>query len=75
MGILADTVMRMQNGESPEDIRKSEIKEGKARIKANPKGKTWGVCDSCQYETVLAKEIGMCGPCIFGESETYNGNF
>jgi hypothetical protein len=75
MGILFDTMMRMQNGESPEEIRRSEIKEGKARVKSDKKNKSWGECESCQYETVLVKEVGLCGPCCFGESATYNGNF
>lgn len=53
-----------------------QLKEqGLARVKADPTGKEWGECESCEFETVLVKETGMCGPCTFGEAETINGNF
>jgi len=75
MGALFDAFEKMQKGMTPEQIRKEEIKEGKERVKVDPKGKRWGKCDSCYYTTVVEKDTGLCGPCCFGESETYNGNW
>ena len=54
--------------------------QSKEIIKGNPqrakeKGKMWGECSSCEQKTVLVAEVGLCGPCCFGEAETYNGNF
>lgn len=39
------------------------------------KNKCMGTCECCDQYTVLVKDIGMCGPCTFGESETLNGNW
>lgn len=37
--------------------------------------KSFGECESCGQETVLVADIGMCGPCTFGEASTINGNW
>lgn len=42
---------------------------------AKEPGKMFGSCDSCEQETVLVEEVGLCGPCCFGEAETMNGNW
>jgi len=65
--------IRMDRGETKQSLEK-EIKEiGQKRAKE--KGKMWGKCESCGEKTVLVEEVGLCGPCCFGEAETYNGNF
>lgn len=61
------------NGETFEDIEKEMEKIGKK--KAKEKGKMWGECESCEQTTVLVAEVGLCGPCCFGEAETINGNW
>lgn len=38
-------------------------------------GKVFGECISCGFETVLVEEVGLCGPCCFGEADTINGNW
>lgn len=38
-------------------------------------GKCFGECESCGSATVLVEEVGMCGPCTFGEADTINGNW
>lgn len=58
-----------------EKIYKELKRIGMERIKADKLHKMWGKCDTCQFETVLSKESGMCGPCTFGEAETINGNW
>lgn len=35
----------------------------------------WGTCDSCENEDVLVPEVGLCGPCCFGEAATAGGNW
>lgn len=37
--------------------------------------KMFGECESCGMKTVLVEEVGMCGPCTFGEADTINGNW
>lgn len=67
-------IMRsLQKGEKPENIQKEIDLLGKKRAKEE--GKCLGECESCGEMTVLVEEVGLCGPCCFGESETYNGNF
>lgn len=75
MGILFDTIKKLESGMTEKEIFAEEKTIGMARVKADPKGKVWGKCDSCYSKTVLVKEVGLCGPCCFGESETHNGNF
>lgn len=43
--------------------------------KSKEDGKVFGECESCGYETCLVEEVGLCGPCCFGEAETVNGNW
>ena len=43
--------------------------------KSKDKGKCFGVCESCESETVLVEEVGLCGPCCFGEAATANGEW
>lgn len=42
---------------------------------AREPGKSFGGCESCGMETVLVEDVGLCGPCCFGEAETINGNW
>lgn len=37
--------------------------------------KSFGECECCGMDTVLVAEVGLCGPCCFGEADTINGNF
>lgn len=37
--------------------------------------KEWGICMSCGFETFLVEDLGLCGPCCWGEAETINGNW
>lgn len=68
-----EIVKLMQKGMSLEDIekmlRKIDLKKSKE------KGKCFGRCESCDAETCLVEEVGLCGPCCFGEAETANGNW
>ncbi len=58
------------------DIKKLEKKqEKKAKETAKEPGKSFGECMSCGWKTVLVEEVGLCGPCCFGEAETINGNW
>lgn len=43
--------------------------------RAKEDGKMFGKCEGCGMETVLVEEVGLCGPCCFGEAETLNGNW
>ena len=70
---ILNIVKRANDGELLDDIEKEIEAVGKKRAKG--KNKMWGVCDSCEQKTVLVADVGLCGPCCFGESETYNGNF
>lgn len=70
---IMNLVIRMNNGESKKSLEREIETIGKKRAKE--KGKMWGECESCEEKTVLVKENGLCGPCCFGEAETYNGNF
>lgn len=45
------------------------------RETAKEPGKTFGECESCGTKTVLVAEVGLCGPCCFGEADTINGNW
>lgn len=45
------------------------------KIIAKEDGKIFGECESCEQETVLVEEVGLCGPCCFGEADTINGNW
>lgn len=45
------------------------------QIAAQDDTKSFGECDSCGFETVLVKDVGLCGPCCFGEADTINGNW
>ncbi len=35
----------------------------------------WATCSSCGNHDKLIPEVGMCGPCTFGEAETAGGNW
>mgnify|MGYP003512630359 CR=1 FL=1 len=37
--------------------------------------KILGECESCGMDTVLVEDIGLCGPCCFGDADTINGNW
>lgn len=70
---IMNLAIRMSRGEKPDALEK-EI-ETLGRKRAKQKGKMWGECESCGEKTVLVKEVGLCGPCCFGEAETYNGDW
>ena len=70
---IFNIALRNDNGEKFEDIEKEMYSVGKK--KAKEEGKVWGECESCNEKTVLVQEVGLCGPCCFGEAETYNGNW
>lgn len=57
--------------QAPASNNSSQMKENKDL----GEGKVWGECASCGYETVLVEEVGLCGPCCFGDAETLNGNW
>lgn len=44
-------------------------------VRRDVKNKCMGTCECCEQYTVLVKDIGMCGPCTFGEADTLNGNW
>ena len=66
-------VKRLNNGENIKSLEK-EI-ESVGRKRAKEKGKRWGRCDACDNITVLEATTGLCGPCCFGEADTFNGDF
>ena len=70
---MTNLVKRMAAGESDASIRKEMLAHDKDKAKED--GKMFGECDSCGFETVLVADLGMCGPCTFGEAETANGNW
>ncbi|MES2409541.1 MAG: hypothetical protein V4509_04575 [Patescibacteria group bacterium] len=70
---IMNLAIRMSQGEKAKDLEREIDIIGKKRAKE--KGKIWGECESCSDETVLVEEVGLCGPCCFGEAETYNGNW
>lgn len=43
--------------------------------RAKEPGKEMGKCESCGVYTVLVEEVGLCGPCCFGEADTIMGNW
>lgn len=51
------------------DIKKIE------KIRSKEEGKIFGECESCGQMTVLVEEVGLCGPCCFGEADTIMGNW
>lgn len=51
-----------------------EIKIHEKQVAKEP-GKCFGECESCGSETVLVEEVGLCGPCCFGEADTIMGNW
>jgi hypothetical protein len=59
----------MNPDELVKEIRALEVARSKEP------GKSMGICDSCGQDTVLVKEVGLCGPCCFGEAETIMGNW
>ena len=30
----------------------------------------WGICENCEQFLPIVAEVGMCGPCTFGEADT-----
>lgn len=55
----------------------SKPKKKKAHKQALVKdgGKNWNVpCENCG-ELPTVHPTGLCGPCCFGEAETYGGNW
>lgn len=54
------------------DKLKKQLKTAEKQIALEP-GKCFGECASCGFETVLVEDVGLCGPCCFGEAETITG--
>jgi len=73
MNILFDGVMKLSGGMSVEELRKEY--ENTAKNNAKQDGKIMGECESCDDYTCLVEEVGLCGPCCFGEADTINGNW
>lgn len=53
----------------------AELRARDTEIAEEDEGKCFGACESCGMETVLVEDVGLCGPCCFGEAETINGNW
>lgn len=70
---MMNLVERMNKGEKPEDLEKEILEHDKEVGKE--KGKAFGFCESCGMETVLVEEVGLCGPCCWGEADRSNGNW
>lgn len=68
-----EMIKKLNNGNTPEELE-AELKAIDLE-KSKEKGKRYGVCESCENETVLEAETGLCGPCCFGEADTANGNW
>ena len=43
--------------------------------RAKEDGKIIGTRESCGMHTVLVEDLGLCGPCCFGEADTAMGNW
>lgn len=73
MGALFDAVMKLQRGMT---VKQLEAEYRATALKnSKQKGKRFGKCSSCKEKTCLVADIGLCGPCCFGESSTINGNW
>ena len=66
-------VEQLNKGKTVEQLEK-ELRDIDIE-KSKEEGKMFGECESCGQETCLVEEVGLCGPCCFGESETANGNW
>lgn len=78
---MMDTIKRFelkmdQGSTKDEAFEEIEVEDRLVGIeRAKEEGKYWGFCGTCDHETVLVQENDLCGPCCFGESATYNGNW
>lgn len=70
---MIEILEKMNRGETVEQIEK-ELHEIDLK-KSKEKGKIFGECESCEEKTVLVEEVGLCGPCCFGEAATANGEW
>lgn len=57
------------------DLKLEKELNRRNRTVAREEGKVLGECEVCGMETVLVEEVGLCGPCTFGEADTINGNW
>ena len=74
MGILFKMLEKSaKTGKSIDQIDQEMTKLAKQRSKE--KGKMWGRCESCEQLTCLQADVGLCGPCCWGESDTAYGNW
>jgi hypothetical protein len=73
MSALFDGVLKLANGMTPEELAREY--DETARVNAKDEGKCMGECESCGQLTCLVEEVGLCGPCCFGEADTLNGNW
>lgn len=68
-----EIIKKMNKGETVKQIEE-QLKKISLQ-KSKEKGKMFGTCESCGQETSLVKEVGLCGPCCFGEADTADGNW
>jgi hypothetical protein len=47
----------------------------KAQRRCVLSGGTWGACGACENNDALVADVGLCGPCCFGEASTAGGNW
>ena len=75
MGVVFKMVEECnRTGETPEQVHRRWNKKARKIANRDPH-KKWGECESCELETVLVREVGLCGPCCFGDSDTAYGNW
>ena len=49
--------------------------EAESKKNAKKKNRMFGECESCGQMECLVAEVGLCGPCCFGESATAFGRW
>lgn len=70
---MIEIVEQLNSGKTIDQIEKELRVLDKKKVKEP--GKIYGKCESCENLTCLVEEVGLCGPCCFGEAETANGNW
>jgi len=70
---IIQMVEKMNNGMTQKELE-AELHQIDLK-KSKEDGKIFGVCGSCGAKTVLVQDVGLCGPCCFGEADTANGEW
>lgn len=70
---IIEIIEQLNKGKTVEQIEKELRVIDKKKAKEH--GKCFGKCFSCEQETVLVQDVGLCGPCCFGEASTANGEW